>query len=381
METAKHLQVALVSTERGWGGGEEQARLLALGLRSRGHNCVVFARDDGLFARRMTDEGLEVVRFRGKGRSLASLWKIRQHLRRIRPDVLHCNDSHALTSAGLAALGPRIPARIASRRVVFPPRSALHYRWFADRVVCVSEAVAEICRKRGIPADLLQVVHDGVDPSRANGGDRLRGRKVLDVGDDQTLVLTVAKLTDCKGHTYLLNAAPAVLREHPEVIFAFAGDGELLEPLQEETRRLGIESRVRFLGFRQDVPDLLHAADLFVLPSHTEGLCSTLIDAMLAGRSIVTTTAGGIPELTGACDRDAPHVAWSVPPRDCDALARAILDALDSPEKRAEFQERARSRAEKLFTANRMVESTLEVYRQVLRPDVHGGTASRATGL
>ncbi len=103
------LTVALVSTQRRWHGGEEQARLLAVGLRQRGWRCVIFARRGGDFAERMAAEGFETVAFAGGGRSPAALWQIRRALRRLRPDVLHYNDSHAMTAAGLAALGLHVP--------------------------------------------------------------------------------------------------------------------------------------------------------------------------------------------------------------------------------------------------------------------------------
>jgi glycosyltransferase involved in cell wall biosynthesis len=99
-----------------------------------------------------------------------------------------------------------------------------------------------------------------------------------------------------------------------------------------------------------------------------EGMGSTLVDAMLAGLPIVTTTAGGIPDVTGANEPGMAPTAWTVPPRDPGALAGAILDALRSPGKCAIVRERARRRAEAQFTAARMVEATLEVYREVLTP-------------
>jgi glycosyltransferase involved in cell wall biosynthesis len=360
------LNVVLVSTQRSWYGGEEQARLLALGLRRRGHRCSILARRGGAFARRMADEGFEVSLFGGNGRSLPSLWRIRRFLRRTRPDVLHFNDPHALSSAGVASSGLGIRARIAARRVGFDVQFAARYRGLCDRVVCVSHEVARVCRQSRIPTRLLRVVNDGVDPARVRSGDRQRGRRSLGLTDEQFLLLTVAKLTDCKGHRFLLRALPTVLQSRAEICVALVGDGKLSGELKAEAEQLGIETRVRFLGYRDDVPDLIQAADLFVFPSHMEGLGSTLIDAMLAGRAIVTTTAGGIPDLTGSDDGDAEPVAWTVPPRDPEALAEAIRDAFESPEKRALFEQRARQRAEQRFTADQMIESTLCVYRELL---------------
>jgi L-malate glycosyltransferase len=361
------LTIAIASTQRHWHGGEEQARLLAVGLRQRGHRCVFLARRDGALAQRMAADGFEVFSFAGGGRSPLALWQIRRHLRRIAPDVLHYNDSHALMGAGLAALGLRIPARIVARRVDFPLRSTRPYRWFSDRVVCVSRAVAEVCAAGGIPAEMLGVVHDGVDPARVRSGDRQRGRRSLGLTDDQALLLTVAKLTDHKGHRFLLDALPAVIQKVSNVVLALAGDGELREVLERQAQQLGIQSHVRFLGYRDDVPDLIHAADVFVLPSHMEGLCSTLIDVMLAGRPIVTTTAGGIPDLVGSDEPGTERVAWTVPPCDSMRLAEAILRALASPGECAAMQQRACRRAEQLFTAECMVDATLKMYRGVMK--------------
>jgi glycosyltransferase involved in cell wall biosynthesis len=361
---ASDLIVALVSTQRHWHGGEEQARLLLGGLRRRGCRCVVLARRGGVFAERMAAEGFEVVTFTGGGRNPAALWQMRRALRRLRPDVLHYNDSHAIIAAGLATLGLHVPARIAARRVDFPLRWPLAYRLFCDRVVCVSQAVRRVCREGGVPDAMLRVVHDGVDPAGVAAGERHRGRQSLGLADEQILLLTVAKLTDHKGHRFLLEALPDVIRQLPNAVVALAGDGELRESLERQAEQLGVKPHVRFLGFRNDVYDLIQAADVFVLPSHMEGLCSTLIDVMLARRTIVTTTAGGIPDLVGNDEPSGGPVAWLVQPREPKTLAEAILHALASREESARMQERARRRAEERFTADSMVEATLAVYRE-----------------
>jgi len=362
----RRLRVALVSSEHGWHGGEAQAFALAKGLRRRGHACLILARQGGEFARRIAGEGFQIGTFLGRGRSPLDLWRIRRHLIRFGPDVLHMNDAHALTGGMLASFGLDVPASIVSRRVDFPVRSALRYRHSCDRILCVSRSVVRACHASGIPAGQLRLVHDGVDPEVVDAADRGRGRRAMGVDADRRLLLTVASLTDCKGHRYLLEAMAAVVKEFPEVQLALAGDGELADALKQQTRRLGLEENVRFLGYRDDVPDLIKAADLFVMPSHTEGLCSSIIDAMLARRPIVTTTAGGIPDLVGSDSPDEEPVAWMVPPRDVGELAEAMLDALESPELWPELGRRARQRALNLFTSDRMVASTLAVYREVL---------------
>ncbi len=361
------LTVALVCTERLWHGGEEQGALLARGLRQWGHRVVILARANGQFVQRMADEGFEVLRFCGNGRNPAAFWQIRTMLRRLRPDVLHYNDPHAMTAAGLASAGLGIGARVAVRHLCFPIRWAFRYRAFCDRVVCVSHAAAQVCRESGIPPQAIRVVHGGIDPKTWQHGDRARGRAVLGVRDGQPLLLTVAQLVPCKGHAYLLEAMKQVAQRRPEVELALAGDGPLRASLEARARELGVDGRVRFLGHRHDVADLLAAADLFVLPSLNEALPVTLMEAMLAGCSIVTTTAGGIGDLVGDPNAGETPVAWTVPPGDPQALATAIREALDDHALRSDRAERARHRVMERFTADRMVDVTLGVYDDVLR--------------
>jgi glycosyltransferase involved in cell wall biosynthesis len=356
----------MVSTQRLWHGGEEQAALLARGLRRRAHRPVILARHDGLFAQRMADEGFEVLGFRGNGRSPMALWQIRALLRRLRPDVLHYNDPHAISAAGLASLGLEIGARVAMRHVCFPIRWTFRYRVFCDRLIGVSHAVTQSCRESGIPSQSIRVVHGGMDPERWQLGDRARGRAALGIRDGQTVLLTVAQLAPCKGHAHLLEAVGTVAQQRPDVQLVLAGDGPLRAPLEDQARRLGIDGRVHFLGHRRDVPDLLAAADLFVLPSLSEALGIVLIEAMLTGCALVTTTAGGIGDLVGDHHPDGQSVAWMVPPGDPQAMAGAILEALDDRALRADRVERARRRVLERFTADHMVEATLAVYREIL---------------
>jgi glycosyltransferase involved in cell wall biosynthesis len=359
------MTIAHVSTQRDWYGGEEQARLLANGLRERGHRCVVFARRGGAFASRMTDEGFEVDTFLGNGRHPGGIIRLRGKLAELKPNVVHFHDAHALTTGGVAAWGLGISGRVASRRCDYPTRFTGKYRQLCDRVVAVSDAVANTCHDCGMPYDLVRVVHDGVDPVRARSGDRARGRLALGLDGDDHLVLKIASLTPAKGHVDLLRAMPRLIARQPRTRLALAGDGDLRGVLQAEAARLGIADRVDFLGYRRDIPDLLHAADVFVLASRHEALGSSLIDAMLAKTPIITTTTGGIPELVGVRDGEPP-VAQLVPPRVPDALCEALLETLERRDRRDDSLGLAEHRALERFTVATMVDRTLRVYEELL---------------
>jgi len=358
-----HVHVTIASTQKLWHGGEKQAALLAEGIRDRGHRCTILAHDGGKFAQGMRDEEFEVVTFRGRGRSIPAMWKIRRSLKQLAPDVLLANDGHALTATGMSCIGTaKQMLRVAARRVDFPIRSRQKFQQFSDGIICVSNAVADVCRQSGLSHDLLHVVHDGVEPSFAESGNRQQGRASLALSTDDVLLLVVATLTDHKGHRYLLEAMPNVLQRHPQITLALAGDGELTEALQQQAADLGIESRVRFLGYRNDVPDLLAAADIVVQPSHLEGLCSSLIDAMLAGKPIVATRAGGIPDLL---ETDNNDVAWLVSTKSPNELSSAILAAIDNPSLAIAKGNAARKRALRRFTHDHMIDETLRAFARI----------------
>ena len=363
--TRSPLTVLHLSTEKLWHGGEQQALHLTMGLRERGHRCVVAARQDGAFAERMRTENFELQTFHRRGRGPDALWALRRLVRSIRPDVIHSHDGHALTASGLATLRLRQPLRVASRRVDFPIRSSAKFRHLADVVIAISRAVMDVCQEGGIPESMLRVVPSGVDPARVAAGDRGRGRVALGVQEDEPLLTVVATLTPHKGHTSLLEALPEVISYFPKLRVALVGDGELIELLRAQTHRLGLDRQVMFLGYRQDVPDLIRATDLFVMPSHTEGLCTSLLDAMFARIPIVTTGAGGIAEVIGLDDPLGP-CARVAAPQDSRGLARAIVRALAQQEANLPLVERAFQRAAEKFTHQKMIEGTLAIYREWL---------------
>ena len=232
-EIDRPLRVVLVSTERRWQGGEEQARQLARGLRQLGHRCYFAALRGGALAQRVQQEGFEVFDLAGRLAWPHRCWQLRRQLRRKQIDVVHFNDSRAITVGGLSAWRLPDTVTVAARRASFPIRSAARYNQLCDRVFCVSTHVAKLCLDAGITEDRLRVVHDGVDPRRMTQGLRERGRRELGIGDDDQLLLAVGSLVACKGHRHLIEAMPAVLKEVPQAQLVIAGEGVLADELRQ----------------------------------------------------------------------------------------------------------------------------------------------------
>lgn len=361
------MKILYLSTERGWHGGEEQLRLLVQAARDAGHDCRVAARSGGEFARRMGEAGFAIDSVVGNVRGPRAAWRVRRTIRWFRPHLLHANDPHALALMNLAAWGlPRAdqggPLRVAARRVLFPIRSTGKYER-CDRVVCVSRAIAQVCRESGLPDSLLSVVHDGVNPTRMQTGDASRGRAALGLSPDTPLILCVAQLAAYKGHRYLVDAWAAVRKRHPNAALVLAGDGPLRDGLQQQIDALALGDSVRLLGYRSDVPDLVQACDLFVLASPEEGLGTSVLDAMFAERPVVGADAGGIPEMVR--DDAGVECGWLAAPRDADSLAECLHDALSRPDERRYRAQLGRTRAASDFSADVMAGRTLALYDEL----------------
>jgi len=174
------------------------------------------------------------------------------------------------------------------------------------------------------------------------------------------VVGNVAALVPHKGQRHLVEAARLVIQEMPDVRFVILGEGELREPLERQVHEHHLQKHVLLPGFRTDVIGCIKGFDLFAMSSVTEGLGTSLLDAMACARPIVATSAGGIPEIV----EDGVN-GLLVPPRDHAALADAIVRMLKDPARRQRMGDAGLARVTARFTVDRMVEQTAEVYARV----------------
>jgi glycosyltransferase involved in cell wall biosynthesis len=353
------MRVLHVDTAATWRGGQNQVRLTALGQAAQGHEVAVAFRDGGALSERLrgTTLGLHAISFRGDLSPLAAL-SLARVLKTFRPHVMQLHDPHAIT-AGLMAVRLQPGARVIGvRRVDFPLRSPLSRRKYrgCHRVVAVSQAIAEILDRAGISPASVRVVYEGVPSRPAAVGGREALRR-LGVPEGAPVIGNVAALAGHKDHATLLAALPGILQAVPEARLVIVGDGELRSALEIQATALGLGGRCLFAGFRTDVDALMPAFDLFCLSSSSEGLGTSLLDAMNFGRAVVATRAGGIPEAV-----EDGVTGLLVPVGDPSALARAAVDLLLDPARREAMGQAARSRFEERFTVERMVSATLHVY-------------------
>ncbi|MBK5255834.1 MAG: glycosyltransferase family 4 protein [Vicinamibacteria bacterium] len=354
------MRILHVDTATEWRGGQNQIVLTAEGQVTLGHHVKIFANKRGELAARASMASLPghpaTV---GRGDlSWQTVRAIGEAVRVFLPNVIHVHESHGLLGALLGArrITPR-PRVVASRRVDFSLRflSRLKYGR-TDRVLAVSRAVREVLISSGVRAEKVVLVHEGVKDRQPEKGGR-DALRALGIPAGAPVVGNVAQLVDHKDHATLLRAAAIVLKAKPECRFLICGDGPLKAELVSLTAALGISDRVIFAGFRSDLDALIPCLDLFCLSSHLEGLGTSVLDAMCFSRPVVATRAGGIPDavVDGKTGRLAP-------PRDHEALARALGETLDSSQTLARYGAAGRESFLKDFTREVMVQATLRAY-------------------
>ena len=237
-----------------------------------------------------------------------------------------------------------------------------------NRLICVSSDARDSFVRAGVPTDKIDVVLNGITPQIAIS-DRRCVRLELGLPAHALICLTVGRMTEQKGHQYLLQAIPRVISRIPHAYFLWVGAGPLECDLREMAQLLGLNGtqgrdRVHFLGRRDDVPRLIASSDLFVLPSLFEGLPLVVLEAMAKSLPIVGTDVIGTREAIedGVTGR-------LVHPCDSSALASAIIEALNCTELAHIWSRNALHKMQTYFTAERMAHETNKVYQQALEID------------
>lgn len=298
--------------------------------------------------------------------------ELRALLRRLRPEIVHTHSSKAGALGRWASLREGIGARVHTPHtfaflfadMFSAPKRALYRgveRWLSARtqaIVAVSEGEAETIRASGVVRpERLRVVENGIEPAPFLAA-RAASRAELGCSADAPLLAVVGLLNVAKGQDLLLEALAAPGLERAELLVA--GEGEMRAELEARARAPGLRGRVHFLGFRADVPELMAAADWIVLPSRWEGMPYVVLEAMASARPVVATPVDGARELLEPSG--AGRVARAI---SAAALAEELRAALAlGPAERRALGQAGRARVLERYTRERMVERTLEVYRE-----------------
>ena len=366
------MKILQLISSSGYYGAETMLINLAKCLGRLGFPCVVgvfhnWHKPNTDVEARARREGLLLETIPCKGRAdWGAVRAIRNCIQTHRIDIVHTHGYKA-DLYGYAAARDLPTPLIATCHVWFERGIALRVYARLDRivlrrfhaVVAVSEHIARILRRSGVPQSRITTIGNGIDLSCFR---RAKPTLAKEIGRGaKTVVGVVARLIPEKGHAYLLRAAQELLGEFPDTAFVFVGAGPERKRLVELARELGIERSVILAGVRRDMPGVYASMDIFVLPSFNEGMPMTILEALASRKPVVATRVAAIPKLVLH-----EQTGLLVEPGDTVGLRKAIGRLLAAPQLRRELGEKGQAWVRQHFSADVMAKQYQLLYQQLV---------------
>lgn len=370
------------------GGIEKVLFPLMVGLRRRGWQADLAILRSGSLSQAATDMGLQPAIIGKKGKlDLPAVWELIKLIRRGQYQLVH---THSIGSNFYGRLSARVAAvplvttvHADTRETVGDAygrgswrassvfRLDLLMAGLSSRLVVFSHFLQKKLIARRIKESRLALVRSGIGPCTLRDGTGVRAE--LQLADTDILVTTIGRLVPIKNQALLIEAAKLVVEGGGHCVFLIVGTGPLKGELQSRAKELEMKEQVRFLGWRDDVDDILAATDVFVMSSSSEGLSLVTLEAMAQKTPVVATDVGAlgelvVPEKTGIL----------VPPDDERLLAEAIIRLARSGEEREQMGEAGQARVASDFALSAMVEDIEGLYEDVLRADSRNARGKEA---
>ena len=301
----------------------------------------------------------------------AQLRRFTAFLRQERIDIVQTHDFYTNVFGMLGASLARVPIRLAARRETTGVRTPLQLRVehasyrLASSIVANAAAIKAQLVNEGVPAAKITVIHNGVDLARFGTALRTRILESAGVRPGNRVVTIVANMRyPVKDHTTFLRSAQLVASAVSDVTFVLVGEGELLESLKSFASTLGLAARVLFLGSSNAIAEVLAASDVCVLTSRAEGFPNAVLEYMAAGKPVVSTNVGGVPEMI--IDGETGYI---VPVGDVQAIADRVTALLEHPDRAAAFGRRGRQIIENRFSCEAQLMALETLYARLLSRD------------
>ncbi|MCL5104338.1 MAG: glycosyltransferase family 4 protein [Armatimonadetes bacterium] len=364
------MRISYIANTTALGGAERYLLTLADGLTDC--DCRVYmpespaARD---FASRSTRVDLESLPTDGYSLRPSSLIRSMWFYKNFKEGILHFNLSHPCASAAdaLAAklvsrcpivVTTHLPTIAASRREKFSARLALEA---ADHIITVCRSARDYVIGQGIFGGKVTAIYNGIADWRTPESVMAEIRAEIGAAPENLIIGTVARLEGQKGLDILLNAFAALTPRYPEALLVIVGEGGEEAKLKRIADETGVAGKVRFLGWRDDSRDLISIFDIFALPSLFESFPFTVVEAMMAGKSVIASDVGGVGEAV-----IHQETGLLIKPGSVQALAQALSGLLGSSELRVRMGDLARRKAQEQFSSEAMVRATHDLYRGIL---------------
>lgn len=365
------MNILYLTNHLNTGGITSYVLTLAAGMRKKGHQ-VYLASSGGELLGRFLELGVIYlpVSLRTKSeinpKIIFGLFKLIRLVRKYKIDIIHANSRTTQVIGFL--LGQRTGVTYISTCHGFFKKRFFRrlFPCWGERVIAISQQVKEhLISDFGVEGERIVLIHSGIDVNKFSSQFAVHGSQIKEklglVG--RPIVGAIGRLSDVKGHRYLIEAMPEVLKAFPETQFLIAGDGKTKGELLNLAKGLGLEKKVVFLPSLADTRDVLSAMDVFVMPSLKEGLGLSLMEAMAMGLAVVASSVGGITTLI----KDGQN-GLLVRPADAAGLAGAIITLLEDEDKRKSLGENASVFIRENFSEEKMAFETESLYEECLKP-------------
>ena len=300
---------------------------------------------------------------------ISGIIAVAKALKKYNINILHPHDNLSKIIGGIAAkmAGVKVVAHCRDLlKESFVEKMLLIYQLlFMNKIIAVSESNRNLFKIMGKAPEKVHTIYNGIDLSKFAS---VRGyaRRELEIGDDAVVIGVIAVFDKCKGHIYLFHAIDKLIAEgYKNIICLVVGDGREREELEGFVADRGLSDHIRFLGYRNDVPELMAIIDMVVMPSIQESFPRVPLEAMAMKVPVIATTVGGLPESI-----DNGNTGLLVPPMDVDSLSNAIKYLIEHPEIRKKMGEAGRKRVEEKFGIENNVRKTEELYSDILSVQV-----------
>ncbi len=352
------------------GGITSYVFTLARGMKERGHNIYIGS-SGGELLPKFKEAGIIYVPLPIKTKSelspkiLISMYKLSHALKRYRIEIIHSNSRTTQVLAYVLAKYKNF-RHVTTCHGFFKRRITRRvFGTWGERIIAVSQPVKEhLVKDFGVNDKNITLIYNGIDVARfKNQQAKLKSEIKKSLGlADMPVIGIVGRLSDVKGHSYLIEAMQKVLEKIPQARLVVVGEGKIKERLVSLSRRLRIEKSILFIPSVKDTSEILSIMDVFVMPSLKEGLGLALMEAMAAGLAVVGSDVGGIKDLV----RDG-QTGLLVKPADACGLASAITGLLEDSEKRSSLGREAQIFIGQNFTQEKMIAETENVYAEYLK--------------
>ncbi|MDT8879064.1 glycosyltransferase family 4 protein [Halomonas saccharevitans] len=377
MSCKSSRKVLHICLSNGWGGLEMYPSRIIPELRRQGWEAHGLALAGSRVAESLTEAGVTPLTVPSRGRALLGLGRLLAYLKAHEIGVLHCHKSSDLRlGALLVSLRPSLRLFFTDHMGVTRPKKDPYHRWAYGRVTRVF-SISETTRRRNLaafplPAERIQRLYLGIDPApyapRLSNVERAALREELGLARDTVAIGLAGRVTPGKGQRVWIEALAWLAEYRPALAWqgllvggltAAEGSNEaFVAELRDRVRALGLEERITFVGFRRDLPRLLEAMDIVCVPSRNEAFGLTVIEAMAAGKAVVGSDSGALPELID------PATGRLAAPEDPAAWGQALAELADDAALREALGEVARSRVARDFTLETHVAGLLAAYAE-----------------